>query len=128
MSNGLLLDTNIIIAILNKETSIDAHLAGRTAFISSTVMGELHYGAYKSSRVTQNRKQIEEFVAGYIILPCDGATGELFGQIKAAQEAKGRKIPENDYWIAASAYQHDLILVTRDEHFNEVDNLMTEKW
>jgi tRNA(fMet)-specific endonuclease VapC len=41
---------------------------------------------------------------------------------------KGRPIPENDIWIAATARQHDLTLVSRDRHFAEVDNLRWEQW
>jgi predicted nucleic acid-binding protein len=37
-------------------------------------------------------------------------------------------LPENDIWIAAIALQHDLILVTRDAHFQEVENLQTAMW
>lgn len=33
-----------------------------------------------------------------------------------------------DIWIAALAMQHDLILVTRDSHFNEVESLQVERW
>jgi len=48
--------------------------------------------------------------------------------VKNALLAKGRPIPENDVWIAALARQHDLVLVTRDEHFAEVDGLTLARW
>lgn len=41
---------------------------------------------------------------------------------------KGKPIPENDVWIAACALQHDLILVTRDGHFEYVEGLRFESW
>ncbi|MEH1966854.1 hypothetical protein [Nostoc sp.] len=31
-------------------------------------------------------------------------------------------------WIASVAIQYNLILVTRDAHFQEVENLQTEAW
>ncbi|MFM7371947.1 MAG: PIN domain-containing protein, partial [Sphaerospermopsis kisseleviana] len=37
-------------------------------------------------------------------------------------------LPENDVWITALALQHNLILVTRDAHFQEVENLQTVNW
>ena len=37
-------------------------------------------------------------------------------------------IPESDVWIAATALQHGLTLVTRDAHFGEVEGLDTEAW
>ena len=48
--------------------------------------------------------------------------------IKNRLKEKGRPIPENDIWIAAIAQQHNLILVTLDDHFNEVENLETIAW
>jgi len=41
---------------------------------------------------------------------------------------KGKPVPENDIWIAAVAMQNDLILVTRDGHFDEITGLKYEKW
>jgi tRNA(fMet)-specific endonuclease VapC len=41
---------------------------------------------------------------------------------------KGRPLPENDVWIGAITIQYDLILVTRDAHFNEVENLQFVTW
>jgi len=48
--------------------------------------------------------------------------------LKAEQRTKGLPIPENDLWIAASARQHNLVLVTRDHHFDQVAGLSTEVW
>jgi tRNA(fMet)-specific endonuclease VapC len=41
---------------------------------------------------------------------------------------KGRPLPENDIWIAALALQHNLTLVTRDAHFQEVEHLKIVVW
>ncbi len=43
-------------------------------------------------------------------------------------QQKGRLIPDNDIWIAAIAMQHNLILVTRDSHFDEIESLQIERW
>jgi tRNA(fMet)-specific endonuclease VapC len=61
------------------------------------------------------------------VLPLDVATVSRYGVLKAALQKKGRPIPENDLWIAASAVQH-LILATRDRHFEQVDSLQMETW
>jgi tRNA(fMet)-specific endonuclease VapC len=37
-------------------------------------------------------------------------------------------IPENDIWIAATAIQFGLTLISRDNHFVFVDNLSVEQW
>lgn len=128
MNGSFLLDTNIVIAILNQETTFIERLTGINAFVPSIALGELYFGAYKSARVELNLKRIEDFLIGYRMLACDKATADIYGQIKVKLEAKGRPLPENDIWIAAIAVQYGLKLVTRDEHFREVDGLMVERW
>jgi predicted nucleic acid-binding protein len=59
MSGRFILDTNIVIAIFNGETSIKEHLLkADEVFISSTVLGELFFGAFKSKRSKTNLKRI----------------------------------------------------------------------
>lgn len=62
------------------------------------------------------------------VLPVNTATAAHYGIIKAALRAKGHPIPENDIWIAAVALQHDLPVVSRDEHFREIDALALVRW
>ena len=57
------------------------------------------------------------------VLPCDLETARHYGVIENALRAKGRPIPANDVWSAALAQHHELIVVTRDAHFGEVDSL-----
>lgn len=123
-----LLDTVLIIAYFNDEPSIDQRLQTATIYLPSVAIGELYFGAYRSHRVSDNIKRIKEFVAENIVLSCDAATAEQYGQIRQALRAKGRPIPENDIWIAAIALQYGLILATRDAHFREVPNLPFEVW
>lgn len=58
----------------------------------------------------------------------DTDTADVFGQVKQQLRAKGRLIPENNLWIAALAIQYDLTLITYDEYFSAVDNLMWRQW
>jgi tRNA(fMet)-specific endonuclease VapC len=77
----------------------------------------LCYGARRSGRVGANLARIDELVAGSTILVCDAETARQYGDVKNKLRLEGRPLPENDLWIAALALQHDLILVTRDAHF-----------
>jgi tRNA(fMet)-specific endonuclease VapC len=61
-------------------------------------------------------------------LECDATTANYYGQIKKELKEKGNPIPENDIWIAAIAKQHELELVSRDKHFEKIDNLKVTKW
>ena len=129
MNGRCLLDTNIIIALFAEEVSVKTRLAqAAEVFVSSVAIGELCFGARKSGRVQENLARIDEFAANNVVLGCDIETAQRYGEIKNALQRKGRPIPENDMWIAAIALQHDLVLITRDAHFNEVDGLKVAIW
>lgn len=129
MSGRYLLDTNIIIALFADDAIVKSNLAqAQEASIPSIVIGELCYGARKSKRVVENLARIDALVAGSTILGCDVGTSRQYGEAKNRLRLKGRPLPENDVWIAALALQHHLTLVTRDAHFQEVENLQTIVW
>ena len=83
----------------------------------------MYYGARKSGRIQQNLERIEEFVTNVTVIACDTDTARQYGDIKNRLRVKGRPLPENDIWIAAIAQEHNLTLVTRDNHFNHVDGI-----
>ena len=129
MSGRFLLDTNIIIAIFAKDSSVKDHLMeAEEVFVPGTALGELYYGARKSSHVKENIARIDEFAKNSALLPCDLETAKAYGIIKNFLKKKGRPIPENDIWIAAVAKQYQLILISRDEHFMEVDEISIQMW
>jgi tRNA(fMet)-specific endonuclease VapC len=127
MNGRYLLDTNIAIAIVEKRIDFRDR-PGVQGFLSTTVLGELFFGIEKSSRVEENLKRLQHLRNVFPVLVCDAETARYYGIIKHALLRKGRPIPENDIWIAASARQHRLTLATRDGHFEYVDALMTEHW
>ncbi|MCB0051851.1 MAG: type II toxin-antitoxin system VapC family toxin [Caldilinea sp.] len=129
MSGRFLLDTNIVIALLGEDIAVTQSLGdAREVFLSSIVLGELHYGARNSARVVENLAVIENMRAANVVLPCDATTSEHYGQIKAELRLAGTPIPENDIWIAALARQHELTLVSRDAHFANVSGISVEAW
>ena len=136
-NGNYLLDTNIVIGMLTGDTAIQEKMQnGNNLFLSSPTVGELYYGAQKSNKVTENLHRTNVFnlhrtnvfVEEHTFLPCDLETAQWYGIIKERLRRKGRPIPNNDIWIAAIAMQHDLILVTRDAHFDEIESLQTERW
>lgn len=129
MSGRFLLDTNIIIALFERDPSVQENLAkAEDVFIPSIAIGELYYGAYKSARVEINIVRIEEFAVSNTVLKCDEVTAQQYGYIKNLLRNKGRPIPENDIWIAAVAQQYRITLVSRDQHFREMDRLPVVTW
>ncbi|MBI5822402.1 MAG: type II toxin-antitoxin system VapC family toxin [Chloroflexi bacterium] len=129
MSGKYLLDTNIVIALFANDASVMESLAkAEEVFIPSVVIGELFYGAHKSARTKDNLVRVDEFASSNLVLGCDTETARIYGDVKNALRIKGHPIPENDIWIAAIAIQHNLTLVSRDGHFNEIENLKVVVW
>lgn len=129
MSGKYLLDTNIVIALFKEDTAvIDKLKLASEVYHPSIVIGELYYGAYNSTRKDENIDRIDAYAGNTIVLSPDEYTSRLYGQIKAGLKSNGTPIPENDIWIAAIAIQYDLILVSRDRHFNHIKNLSLEAW
>jgi len=129
MSGRYLLDTNIVIALFAGESSIiDRFQYAGELFLPGVVLGELYYGAFRSSRVDDNIKRIGAFARANVILDCNIDVAVRYGEIKNNLRKKGRPIPENDIWIAAIAMQYDLTLITRDAHFEQIDDLVLEMW
>ena len=111
-----------------REPALAERLKSATLYIPLTVLGELYYGAFKSEQQAKTLKQLQEFLRICVVLPADELTAQHYGRIKADLERVGSRIPENDLWIAAIAREHQLPLVTRDQHFSLVNGLKALAW
>ena len=129
MGGSYLLDTNIVIAFFSGEPAvIDQFDQADEILLPGIVLGELVFGARKSSRAAENLARVEDLSQQVVVLACDSDTARYYGAIKHALRLKGRPIPDNDIWIAAVARQYHLTLITRDTHFAEVDDLLSQTW
>src|SRR5438045_3953555 len=92
-----LLDTNIVIALLNGDADVLFHLGGAPeVFVPAVAIGELFFGAAKSGRAAENIDRVQAFAAGRAIISCDLSVAREYGRVKWRLKAKGRPIPEND--------------------------------
>jgi tRNA(fMet)-specific endonuclease VapC len=125
----VLIDTNIVSAHFKGDPAVTPRLqASDTIYLPSIVLGELHFGAHRSPNPDRNLERVGGFVAAVILVPVDAATAAIYGQLKAELMTAGQIIPDNDLWIAALAKQHDLTLVSRDQHFSHVTALKWVVW
>jgi tRNA(fMet)-specific endonuclease VapC len=124
-----LLDTNILIALLEGDDAVLSNLdLAPEVFVPAVALGELFFGAAKSGRPAENTARVERFASGRAIVSADFEVAREYGRLKQYLKKKGRPLPENDVWIAAAAKCHGMVLVTRDRHFHEVENLHTADW
>lgn len=94
-------------------------------FCSAVSLGELYRGAFRVPKAEHHLANIAVRVMPAItVLPYDGATARVYGQIAALLEGRGQRLADADLQIAATALQHDLELVTGNlRHFGRIPNL-----
>lgn len=129
MPGSVLLDSTAVIELLRGDRTVTGLVSSSAeVFTSVVVVGELLYGARHSSRPEANVKRVVDFLAAIDALPCDEATAEVYARLKQQLRARGRPIPDNDLWIAATAIQHECSLLNRDAHFQEIEELRSQSW
>ncbi len=94
--------------------------------LSVVVLGELLGGFKGGSKEKKNIEELKEFMDSprVHLLQIDEETAEFYAKIYWDLKKKGKPIPSNDMWVAASAMRHGLSLFTLDEHFNSIGGLI----
>ena len=109
----------------------DAALADRLGlcdevWIPLVVLAEIKAGFLGGNRRHRNeillRKLLSKATVG-VLLP-DRETAEHYARLFVQLKRAGTPVPDNDLWIAALALQHDLLLITRDKHFESIPQLL----
>src|SRR5262245_25964153 len=92
---------------------------------SSIVLGELLSGFAVGTREEANRQELQQFLASERVhqLVIDAETAAQYAVVYRELRRRGRPIPTNDMWIAASALQHGFAVFSDDGHFYEVPGL-----
>ncbi len=129
MNGRFLLDTDVLIGILEGDSSVTRRFVpSMILYLPVIAVGELFHGAFNSGRAQQNLDRVSAFAKTLPVLPCDLETAETYGRMKTELRKKSRPLPENDIWIAAISQQHQLTLITRDQHFREFGSLAADIW
>jgi tRNA(fMet)-specific endonuclease VapC len=127
--SGILLDTSAYSAMRRGDGRLRSYVQDASeVFLTPVVIGELLFGFLGGGLAPQNRDLLREFVESprVAILAVDGETAERYAVIRSYLRQQGRPIPANDLWIAASAAQHGLRLLTLDDHFKHVPQVLVE--
>ena len=97
--------------------------------IDITVIAELYAGFAMGGREKKNRSELEAFLNSprVYLLGHDLETAEFYALIVKQLREKGKPIPTNDIWIAASAMRHSLALISHDRHFEAIKGLLLTK-
>jgi len=96
--------------------------------VTAVVLGELLSGFVAGRREARNRQELTAFLDSprVQILPMGLDTAERFALIQRLLQDSGKPIPTNDMWIAASAMEHGLRLVTADVHYKAIPMILAD--
>jgi predicted nucleic acid-binding protein len=123
----LVLDTNIYCDYAEGLPHTVDFLAthGEDIFLPSIVLGELTYGFMKGTRQQFNERKLQEIIKKLPIevIDVNQNVARKYAIIYLSLAKKGTKIPINDVWIAACCMEVGGTLVTRDRHFQHVDQI-----
>jgi len=133
MDARFLLDTNICIHIRRQRPpevlARFQRLKPGEAVLSVITYGELIYGVEKSQFREQATRQLTELEGLIPVMELPLQAGQFYAAIRAALEAKGETIGNNDLWIAAHAKAAGLTLVTNNEReFRRIQGLKIQNW
>ena len=125
----LVLDTNICSGYAEGLPEVVEAIIqyGQFLYLPAVVLGELTYGFMKSSRQDYNEKKLRQFInrMQVEIIGVDEGVARKYGLIYFSLQKKGSKIPINDVWIAACCMEVGGVLLTRDRHFQRVEQIET---
>ena len=106
------LDTNIVIDIFRGDEKLKDKIndirGSENIFISSITLCELYKGAFSFFKPEEKIKDIDNLCKEY-------------GKIHSGLKKRGNLFNDFDLIIAAIVKSNDLTLITRDNHFNNID-------
>ena len=77
MSGKVLLDTNIVILLFSEDDVIKKYVAqADEVFLPNTVIGELYFGAFNSSKKGNNITKVDELLIKSTVLSSDAVTAK----------------------------------------------------
>lgn len=118
---NLLVDTNRYSDFCKGDAkSVKIIQRARQIFLPLMVLAELRAGFLCGTLSRKNEKTLTLFLNSErvrVLVP-DEDTTHHYARVFAQLRLLGKPIPTNDIWIAALAVQHDLILYSRDAHFD----------
>jgi tRNA(fMet)-specific endonuclease VapC len=126
-----LLDTNAVLGLLNGSAPALTRRVRRVPpaeiGVSSIVVYELFYGAYKSARMARNLAIIDDIQLQ--TLEFDREDARRAGAVRAALEQRGTPIGAYDLLIAGQALARRLTLISRNlREFERIEGLSVRNW
>jgi tRNA(fMet)-specific endonuclease VapC len=127
-----MLDTDTCIAIIKKHAIALKKLRGKSigqVGISSITLGELAFGAEKSSRPEDARAALDEFLLALEIAAFEEHAAMRYGEVRGSLARRGKPIGPLDTLIGSHAHVMYVVLVTHNtREFAQIEGLRLEDW
>ena len=124
---SVVLDTNVLIDFCkNPRAFARTVLASYDRIVlPAVVLGEFKSGIFDNANGRLSARCLQELLSrpSADSVPVTDATSGLYAKIFQELKRRGRPIPQNDMWIAASALEHGADVATYDGHFRVVPML-----
>jgi predicted nucleic acid-binding protein len=125
----MILDTNALSAFADDVPgAVEQIGTAEELYVPAIVLGEYRFGIATSRRRREYEAWLARGRAFWNILPVVEETAAQYAVIRQELKKAGTPLPANDVWIAAIARQHDLPILTRDEHFDAVTGVTRLSW
>jgi len=125
----VLLDTSAYRQLLRNHPPLQAALENAESIVLNPVItGEILCGFEKGGNPRRNQGILEDFLIaeGVSMVEIDRETAESYAFIYAYLSQAGTPVSPNDLWIAASAMQHNLRILTFDRDFLRIPQVMVD--
>jgi tRNA(fMet)-specific endonuclease VapC len=120
------LDTNRLTDLFNGDIELAERLGiCEEVWIPLIVLAEIKAGFYGGTQRQRNEAMMQRLLTKAtvrILLP-SRETAEHYARLFVQLKRAGTPVPDNDLWIAALVLEHDLTLITRDQHFDRMPQL-----
>lgn len=128
----VLLDTDICIAMLNKDEALRPKLETTSPAnlrMSAITLAELRFGIAKSAHPKRVKTNLNVLLSKIGVVPFDEQAAERYGELRSILEKKGTPIGPLDTLIAAHALSLGWALATHNvREFRRVPGLRVEDW
>jgi predicted nucleic acid-binding protein len=123
------LDTNRLTDLFQGDTELGDSLAAcEEVWIPLVVLAEIKAGFFGGAQRIRNEALLQRFLGKEtvgILLP-GRETAEHYARLFVQLKRAGTPVPDNHLWIAALTLEHDLALITRDQHFEKIPQLVRQ--